>query len=271
MGHGKQVYPQHPLLRPGLLLTESLLPTAGGSQGERPLQESRADEGGKAAAASPIPPADEPALTLASMPPEVLHQILLQLEEPADLGRAACVSRQLKQAVAPLAPALFHYSLQGDAARVQELLGQPSVLEGIAAAHTPDKITALHTAAAMGRTEIVSALIEHGAPIDALSLEQWTPIMCAALGPRWHHATVEMLSAAGAVVEAGSAPWTDALKEVARGGDYLGVDLLLTLGVPPEPECALHGAGGWCNTLISTLASINHHIVRWLAGKVQGG
>ena len=212
-------------------------PAAGGGQGERPLTQSRRE-----AVETP-----EPALTLTSLPSGVLHQILLQLEEPADLGRTACVNQLLNRAVAPLTPALFYYSQEGDAARVIELLGRPSVLVGIAAAHTGCRITALHVAASRGHNEIVSALLEAGAPVDARSLDEWTPIMYAALGPS-HPEVVNLLRAAGAVVEAGNATWAQIFVDGTYRGDYQSVDLVLSLGVPPEAATA---AGSWTPLMIA--------------------
>ena len=59
--------------------------------------------------------------TIDSLGEALLQKVLGRLE-PEDQGRAACTSRALCEAVAPLAPALRHYSGTGDAGAV---LGLP--------------------------------------------------------------------------------------------------------------------------------------------------
>ena len=86
-----------------------------------------------AEAAEQIP--NEDPLTLTGLTSGALAHVLLQLDEPKDLGRVACVSLLLNQAVAPLAPALFHFAVEGVADRVRALLSEPFDRAGLTAVH----------------------------------------------------------------------------------------------------------------------------------------
>ena len=189
-----------------------------------------------AAAAPPAEPEPASSLTLTGLTPGALHQILLQLEEPADLGRLSCVDRLLHQAVAPLAPALFHAAQEGDAGRMQALLCSGSFdRAGLTAAHTKHKLTALHIAAVRGHAEIVSALLEAGAPVDSATPDGKSAVMFAAFN--YNMATVDVLRAAGATVDTADAEWTRMLRgAVCRDYAHVVQYLVGPLGVPPDAE-----------------------------------
>lgn len=162
-----------------------------------------------------------------------LHLVLGCLEDHRDLGRAACVNQLLSQAVAPFAPALFEHAQRGDAGRVRELLARPSAREGLAATHGPRKRTALHAAAASGASEVISALIEAGAPIDPQDADGKTPVMLAA--ERGLQEAAALLHALGAAVDASDEAWAKMLVDAVCDGDFDAAYVLLSLGVPADP------------------------------------
>ena len=191
----------------------------------------------------------------------MLHQILQCLEDHKDQGRAACVNRQLYQAVAPLAPALYHFSLRGWASRVRKLLGTSAAREGINAGHGEEMYTALHVAASSGHNRVVSTLLAAGAALEAENKGGWRALHIAA--QNGHARTVEALLAAGAALEAEAKDGVRALHFAAMDGHAPAVESLVEAGAELEAETK----HGW--RALHFTAQNGHALIveeAWLAG-----
>lgn len=111
-----------------------------------------------------------------------------------------------------------------------------------AQAHHQVLMTALHFACGNGSTEIIQELLRHGAPIEALDNQGWTPLMFAA--QEGHLDAVELLLANGVVVDATDQMGRTALMQAARCGHTQIADRLIVEGADVNAKC------GWSTPLI---------------------
>ena len=94
-------------------------------------------------------------------------------------------------------PAFFRAVELGDGQKAAELLAR---FPGLVGARTANDNTALHVAAAEGRTEIAKMLIEKGADVHSTNKSGWTPLHGAALFG--HTPAIRLLIESGAKVDA---------------------------------------------------------------------
>ena len=191
--------------------------------------------------------------SFSSLPSSLVQDILrhLGLEEQ---GRAACVSKLCASAVLPLAPALAHYVTAGDALAVRRLLQKPDGRPGLDNLSCEDKSsTPLQTALAQGSVDIVAALLEAGAALEALDTNGATALVIATkLG---HSPIVEALLAAGAALEAEDKGGMRALHYAAQHGRLAIVESLLRAGA------ALEAAAGDGSRPLQYAAANGHALV----------
>ena len=114
---------------------------------------------------------------------EALLQKVLKNLEPEEQGRAATVSHAFREAAVPLAPALRHYSSQGNARAVLRLLLKGGTSAGLGARPPAVLETALYLAADGGHTEVVSILMMAGMRPDEAAEDGSLPLVRAAF--RW--------------------------------------------------------------------------------------
>ena len=159
---------------------------------------------------------------------EALLQKILGKLKPKDQGRAACASRAFCEAVAPLAPALRHFSATGRAGAVLGLLVKAGSKTGLSARHPAVPESALHLAARRGRAEIVSILLTAGMRPDKAAEAGTFPLALAAGGG--HASTVKRLLGGGASVDLADEDGSTALWKAASNGRVAVVSMLLEGG-----------------------------------------
>jgi ankyrin repeat protein len=109
------------------------------------------------------------------------------------------------------------------------LADDPSVVSSLSA----DGYTALHFAAFFAKPEAARILLEAGAPVDVVAVNEMRvqPLHSAAAG---HHTEIcRLLLAAGAEVDAKQAGGFTPLHEAAQNGDPEMVELFLSAGADP--------------------------------------
>ena len=183
----------------------------------------------------PPPPAQPPSLSLADLPDAAWGEVAACLE-PEDLGRLACVSRELHELLPPHVPALFHYAEKGDAEAVRRLLQLPcfDVECDIPLVHHrgSTEMTVLQVSAAKGHAVVLAAVLAV-APQDYLDQELKDfpmPLFyaCAA----GHPAAVAALVGAGANVSAADEGGETALMAACQAGSRGAADHLIAAGAP---------------------------------------
>ena len=141
----------------------------------------------------------EPRASFSSLTAGLVQDILRHLDLKGQ-GQAACVSKLCAAAVLPLAPALAHYVTVGDAPAVRRLLQKPDARLGLDNPSCGYGKTPLLKAVVQDNAEIMAALLEAGAVIEARDTYGSTAlIMCAAWG---RVSMLTALLAAGAALEA---------------------------------------------------------------------
>ena len=120
----------------------------------------------------------------------------------------------------------------GDVGALRAAIEQDDDAEG---RRSDDGWTPLHLAAFFGRDEAVALLIDHGAPLDALSTNDMrnTPLH-AALAGATKASVVRRLVLAGCDVEARGAGNITPLHLAASRGDGVVCDLLIARGADPR-------------------------------------
>ena len=121
----------------------------------------------------------------------------------------------------------FEAAALGAADLVEQVLADEPLVVG---AYTPDGFTALHLAAFLGRTDAMRVLLDHGAEVDAYSLnEEEATALHAAAGGR-HRNACALLLERGASPNAQQARGYTALHLVSRYGDEGLAQLLVLAG-----------------------------------------
>ena len=174
----------------------------------------------------------EPAASFASLTAGLVQDILRHLDLKGQ-GRAACVSKLCASAVLPLAPALAHYVTAGDAPAVRRLLSKPDARLGLDNPSCEYGRTPLLAAVVQNNPDIFAALLEAGAATEPRNTDGFALNSAASLG---RTSMVEALLAAGAAVEAEDKYGGRPLHLAAVNGHASIVEALLAAGAELEAE-----------------------------------
>ena len=168
------------------------------------------------------------------LPCGLVRQIAAALVDPKDQARLACAAPLCREAVEPLAPALYHFASKGNAAAVLRLVQQPRVRASLDARHGRWRKTALHAAAAENHPEVVSILCSAGASQAADNIGN-TPLSIAA-GRGHIDVCIRLLAANPSAVETKDDDRCLPLWEASINGHLEVVQLLIRAGVDVDAK-----------------------------------
>ena len=184
--------------------------------------------------------------------PLCIVERIVGLLEAKDQGRAACSMRLCRQAVAPRAPALYHFTSRGDVGAVARLLQVPAVRAAVDVRHGHCRTTALYSAVEHGRPALVDALLAGGADPSRPVGTGETPLLRTFLRYSPRIDIAKQLLAAGADVSASNSSGETVLLLACRSGDHESVKILLQKGAN-----ATIAAGDGCTPLMAAAESFS--------------